>query len=220
VNDWFGVRTLLHRGHHYRERVTLWLAPTDVEAFTMAEDDARRHADGNGWRYMDYAACSRQFDEYYPPVNGGEVYSLMRESDLRTRGYANRFLPPVYDAARAGRPVKPGRYTPHRWFAVRSLYQALGRGFDDAEYRYEERITIWRARSPERAAALASGQENRWYEHISNQRLVAHHGVVALGRHRPGHGDVVFTAERPSDLDVEDYLDTHLDTGYEYQGSR
>jgi hypothetical protein len=212
VSQWYSARCLYRRDHTYHERLTLWQAPTFEVAAELAEADARQFAAAHGWDYLDYVALYEITIQSDAPGQGDEVYSLYRFTDLGPRTYQQRFLPAPCTPA----PVPPagGRATfrPHAWYTVRCLFQGIGARAE----QFEERMTLWHARSPARAAALARA-EGRDYANDLGLRLIGCFGVVQLRGQEHGHGIELFAACRDSPLDVDDYLNRFLDTGEERQ---
>ena len=76
----------------YEERVTLWRASSADEAIERAEADAEEYAASvseTPVSYLGLAQCFHLFDE---PVDGAEVFSLMRDSDLDPDDYVDSFF--------------------------------------------------------------------------------------------------------------------------------
>jgi hypothetical protein len=102
------------------------------------------------------------------------------------------------------------------WIAVRTV---IGTPWEEGQRCYEERITLWRSHSYEdafrRAAADAASYVAQWdppAEVLSLQQ-----GFQLFDA--PGDGTEVFSLIRDSDMQPEDYLDRHFDTGKERQGT-
>jgi hypothetical protein len=94
--DWFGVRCVfeiysasLGGDAAYEERVTLWRANTFDEAIAMAEDEAASYANDIDARYLGLAQAYALSEE---PTHGGEVFSLMRDSELSSAQYLTGFF--------------------------------------------------------------------------------------------------------------------------------
>lgn len=111
------------------------------------------------------------------------------------------------------------------WYAVRCLFRVAWGDHvtgtaQEGVAAYEERITLWQAKTHEEAIVLA--------EQEADEYAAAGHGMDAyLGLAQafqlfdePGHGAEVFSLIRESRLDSETYLDTFFDTGDERQGGR
>lgn len=106
-----------------------------------------------------------------------------------------------------------------QWYAVRCIFrQQFLEDLEGADASiYEERITLWRARSGDHAIELAE-------EEAGEYAALLEAGVEYLGlaqsyrlADEPGHGSEVFSLLRESELDREAYLDTFFDTGTERQ---
>ena len=101
------------------------------------------------------------------------------------------------------------------WYAVRRVFLARPPGTDEERggQVYEERITLWQARSLDHAIELAE-QEAREYAddggHLGLSQAYALPGP-------PGHGAEVFSLMRTSPLPPGAYLDAHFHTGHERQ---
>ena len=106
-----------------------------------------------------------------------------------------------------------------RWYAVRCIFRH--RYLEELEGAeaivYEERVTLWRARSIDHAIEQAEEEAARY-------AAVMESGDEYLGlaqayelADEPGHGAEVFSLLRESQLDHETYLDTFFDTGTERQ---
>ncbi len=107
-------------------------------------------------------------------------------------------------------PVEP-------WYSVRCVIR-----FDDGgpTSTYEERITLWRAPSPDEALEMAEAEVAVYVGELDHAEYTGFAQSFNLfAGHTIGHGDEIFSLMRDSDLDPEDYLDTFFDTGAEHQGS-
>ncbi len=97
---------------------------------------------------------------------------------------------------------------PLGWYSVRMIFEHSPGG-------YEERVTLWRAHSPERAIERAVGEANDYCRDT---------GAIYCGLAQsfqlfdePHDGAEVFSLIRESDLGAADYLDGFFDTGTERQ---
>ena len=100
------------------------------------------------------------------------------------------------------------------WYGVRCLFQ---HGPDDrGPTSYEERVTIWQARSFDEAIELAEAEAA---QHAADLEDVTDLGLVQVYAlpESPGHGAEVFSLVRDSALASDDYLDQFFDTGWERQ---
>jgi hypothetical protein len=98
-----------------------------------------------------------------------------------------------------------------QWYAVRCFFH-----WRDPYDSYEERITVWRATSPEEAIELAE-QEAAEYGDTGSCDYLNLAQVYHLGDEAIQPGTEVFSLLRDSDLEPKDYLDTFFDTGTERQ---
>ncbi len=101
------------------------------------------------------------------------------------------------------------------WFAVRCVFEWPS---EAGECRtYEERLTLWRARSLDEAISKAKSEVAQ-YAQSANPALVPLDLAQAYAlAEEPGEGGEVFSLLRDSDLDGPAYLDRHFDTGTEHQ---
>ena len=100
------------------------------------------------------------------------------------------------------------------WYGVRTVYR-------DEENTFEERITVWRARTFEDAVALAEKEAEEYCAVLSLNYLgfaQSHRPFLEDEPIEPGME--VFSLLRESDLDDDDYLDRFFDSGREYQNAR
>jgi hypothetical protein len=101
--------------------------------------------------------------------------------------------------------------TQEAWFSVRCLFR-LNAG---APATYEERITLWRASSPEEAVTLAEVEAGEYSADLAVDYLgLAQVYCLADG---PGHGAELFSLLRDSHLQPASYLDAFFATGDEHQ---
>ncbi|MET8543483.1 hypothetical protein ABZW03_22960 [Kitasatospora sp. NPDC004799] len=102
------------------------------------------------------------------------------------------------------------------WYAVRCVFHWNTAGDSPL---YEERLTLWRARSTDEAIRRAE-DEARTYARDNGHHYLELAQCYALATDgRPGDGDEVFSLLRESRLDADAYLDRHFDTGEERQGT-
>ena len=94
---WFGVRCVLRFGEPdgasgglFEERITLWRATSEAAAVASAEDEAARYAEGLA--PCQYLGLAQAFELAEPPGEGGEVFSMMRDSNLAPSAYLDRFF--------------------------------------------------------------------------------------------------------------------------------
>ena len=101
------------------------------------------------------------------------------------------------------------------WYSVRCIFtvdwppEAIGE-------TYEERITIWRARSAEEAIARAQAEALEYAAAI-DESPSTYFGLAQCYRlaDELADGAEVFSLMRDSKLEPEEYLDTFFDSGHE-----
>ena len=106
-----------------------------------------------------------------------------------------------------------------QWYSVRCIFRH--RFLEDLESAdatiYEERITLWRARSADHAIELAEREATEYAALMDpGDEYVGLAQSYELAD-EPVHGSEVFSLLRESDLEHEAYLDTFFDTGRERQ---
>ena len=87
--QWFGVRHVVENDGAFEERITLWRAASAEEAISRAEREVAEYADAVGGRALDLFQSYRLADE---PVDGAEVYSLIRRSELAPAAYLDTYF--------------------------------------------------------------------------------------------------------------------------------
>jgi hypothetical protein len=100
-----------------------------------------------------------------------------------------------------------------QWFTVRCIFQLKSDA--EADFSYEERLTLWRAESIDDAIRLAEAEASDYETENGSEYL-----GMAQAFHLfdpPEHGAEVFSLIRESDLEPEAYLDGFFDTGRESQ---
>jgi hypothetical protein len=88
---WFGVRCIFQSRQQasYEERITVWKADSYDAAIRKAEFEATEYAEANGLIYLGLAQGFWIFGNSI--VEGTEVFSLLRVSDLKTEDYLETF---------------------------------------------------------------------------------------------------------------------------------
>ena len=103
------------------------------------------------------------------------------------------------------------------WYAVRCVF-ASGPPPATGGNRYEERITLWRAPTAERAIERAEAEATAYAATIVEQPDTF---LEFCQSYRldddPADGAEIFSLMRDSDLDPTAYLNTFFDTGNEHQ---
>lgn len=93
----------------------------------------------------------------------------------------------------------------------------VGCGNSDRETStFEERVTLWQARTFEEAIALADADANTCAADLDFRFLGLSQAYCPSDA--PGHGAEVFSLLRDSELSADDYVSRFFDTGREYQG--
>jgi hypothetical protein len=69
----------------YEERITIWKAKSEGAAIRKAEAEAKRYTQDSGGRYLGFIQSYWLFEEV--SLDGVEVFSLIRESDLPPKKY-------------------------------------------------------------------------------------------------------------------------------------
>ena len=88
--EWFAVRHLIQHEGSFEERITVWSAASADEAIAKAEAEATEHA-----RLLGGSRTLSLFQTYElpgPPVEGAEIFSLIRRSALGAEEYVDRFF--------------------------------------------------------------------------------------------------------------------------------
>jgi hypothetical protein len=88
---WFGVRCVLHDAEEqtFEERITVWQAADFTEAVAFAEDEAEVYAEQTGVSFVGFAQA---YVLPGAPTHGGEVFALLRQSELDVDAYLDRFF--------------------------------------------------------------------------------------------------------------------------------
>jgi hypothetical protein len=103
--------------------------------------------------------------------------------------------------------------TQEAWFSVRCLFRLNA----EAPATYEERITLWRASSPEEAVTLAEAEASEYAADVTGEYLGLAQAYSLADE--PGHGAELFSLLRDSQLQPAAYLNAFFDTGDEHQGA-
>lgn len=110
-----------------------------------------------------------------------------------------------------------------RWYAVRCLFQDESNkpwgpvDLRPGESAYEERITIWRAKSAESAIEFAEREAAEYASMVEGRYM----GIAQAYQFDddPVPGVEIFSLLRKSSLEPGEYIDHFFDTGAEYQRS-
>jgi hypothetical protein len=98
------------------------------------------------------------------------------------------------------------------WFGVRCVFAWSGWEGNP----FEERITLWRARSADHAIELAEQEAEEYAEENGLQFLRFSQSYAIDKGSTIGNGTEVFSLLRDSDLSSDEYLSTFFDTGREH----
>jgi hypothetical protein len=107
--------------------------------------------------------------------------------------------------------VEPGQ--DNRWYAVRSLFRIPG----EPESVYEERITLWQARSFGQAMERAEAEAEEYAEFSGATYLSDFAQAYHLADAPPRDGAEVFSVVRDSSLPPNAYIDRFFSSGQERQ---
>jgi hypothetical protein len=99
------------------------------------------------------------------------------------------------------------------WYTVRCVFQSES----DEGFLYEERLTLWQAKSFEDAISLAESEAAEYAQGAQIKYLGLAQACVLADSEPPTSGAEVFSLVRDSDLAPKDYLDRFFDTGRERQ---
>lgn len=91
-HGWSSVRCVFRTAFEpttYEERITLWKTSDLQLAIERAEKEAEEYAANVGAEYLGYAQAYGGTEE---PVDGAEIFSLMRESNLDPEEYVDAFF--------------------------------------------------------------------------------------------------------------------------------
>jgi hypothetical protein len=93
---WYSVRCVIRLPFSngdtdsiYEERITVWRAASFADAISHAEREAADYAAPLNGEYVGLAQAYHMFDEL---LDGAEVFSLMRRSNLDADDYVARFF--------------------------------------------------------------------------------------------------------------------------------
>ncbi len=79
----------------YEERITLWRAKSFEKAIAKAEKEALQYAKAIDAKYLGFAQAYWMCDKH--KSSGIEVYSLVRDSNLKSKKYIDRFFDTGYE---------------------------------------------------------------------------------------------------------------------------
>jgi hypothetical protein len=98
------------------------------------------------------------------------------------------------------------------WFGVRCVFAWSGWEGEP----FEERITLWRARSLDHAIELAEQEAGDYAEENGFEYLHLSQAYAITEGSEIGSGTEVFSLLRDSDLAPDDYLNSFFETGREH----
>lgn len=102
------------------------------------------------------------------------------------------------------------------WYAVRCIFRHPPRHDMTKKFLYEERITIWKAKSFEEAIEKAEVEAKEYAEPDSKYLELAQ--AYNLFTKTLKSGAEVFSLMRESNYSSKKYLDTYFDNGSEREG--
>jgi hypothetical protein len=111
------------------------------------------------------------------------------------------------------RPVDDEAVDRSGWYGVRCVFD---HGDVAQERAYEERITLWQARSIDEAIELADAEATSYASDLEESRYLGLAQAFEM-YDAPGSGAEVFSLIRTSRMPADDYLDAFFDTGAERQ---
>lgn len=90
ADGWFGVRCIFRHGDlgAYEERITLWNVPDIDAAIRAAVTEAGAYAEALG--EVHFLGLAQAFQMFDAPASGVEVFSLLRDSDMKPDEYLSR----------------------------------------------------------------------------------------------------------------------------------
>jgi hypothetical protein len=90
--SWFAVRCIFQwpEDEAYEERITLWHASSFDAAVALAEDEANDYAQERDFAYLGLAQAYKL--DPAKVGHGTEVFSLLRDSDLRPDDYLSTYF--------------------------------------------------------------------------------------------------------------------------------
>src|SRR5213083_2048593 len=87
--EWFAVRHVIDNDGAFEERITLWRAASEDDAIARAQAEATQYATSFGWKAL---AMFQSYRLSTGPSDGGEVFSLIRRSELAADRYLDAFF--------------------------------------------------------------------------------------------------------------------------------
>jgi len=101
-------------------------------------------------------------------------------------------------------------------FSVRCIFRWEPHQGQKANYLYEERITLWRAKNIEDAIEKAEKEADEYAS--ENMEFLGYSQAYALFESVPIDGIEIFSLLRESNLAPKEYVDAFFDTGREHEG--
>jgi hypothetical protein len=99
--EW-SAREGMKKKHLYEERITIWKTSDFDQAIELAEKDAKIYAESIDAEYLELAQGFYLFDDI--ESSGKEIYSLLRESNLKPEKYLDRFFDTGFEHQREWKP--------------------------------------------------------------------------------------------------------------------
>lgn len=187
----------------YEERIYILDAPNEEIMFDLIEEE--------GWAYAERQNCwfclnmhsFRMFDE---PIEFGEVYSLMRSSELSTEAYLREFFQPPREA-------RPTVFAPGQWFGAKMIFE-FDHDVIPTETLYEERVVLVQSALWEEALEIAR-VEAEFYAREENCDFSGYLDLSPLQTPSPQHLDAIYTSTRRSRMLPDEYEARYVSTGAE-----
>lgn len=104
--------------------------------------------------------------------------------------------------------------TESNWYTVRCVFQLDARN----GFLYEERVTLWKAKSFDEAIAEAEKEASNYAETTKSKYLGLAQAYLLTDLTPPSSSTEVFSMIRESNLTAKNYLDRFFDSSDERQG--
>lgn len=213
---WYSVLQVLAKPPTavYEERITLW----KVVDFDQSVDLAGMQVSAmtgkhRGMLDSGYASSYQTDISSDGPSGGDELYSLVRDSDLRPHEYYREHygddVRNVDHGLRHPYHRNQGVSSASSWFSVRCVFSWSSRT------TYEDRVTVWRCGTADTAIKEALDEGRNYAKDILDGELLGVQSVHRIDHDMPGHGTLVFAHSRRSNLSLDSYIKRYYDTGRE-----
>lgn len=99
VRSWYAVRCVFHVSgdddsdqRTFEERITIWAAESAGAAIARAEREAQEYAAAVIGTAAAYLGLAQSYKLPSEPIDGAEVFSLLRDTDLTASAYVSAFF--------------------------------------------------------------------------------------------------------------------------------